>query len=370
MSIIAIIVAILVFGAIVLVHEFGHFTAARKCGIKVEEFAIGMGPKLLSYQPGETVYSIRLFPIGGSCRMLGEDASTDEYETYNSSEASRAFNNKPVWQRIIVILAGAFMNFVLALAVALIITLAGNFFVLPVVDSVVPGSAAEELGLIHGDRIIEANGTKINIVEDLSFVLDDTKGVPISITILRNGEKIQKMVTPRQQTDEEGNISYVIGFIRQIKTSPFVPAREGAQTASIMECFENAFYTNIFYVKTTFIGLTRLVTFKIGMDQMSGPIGVVTAIGGTYDRAIQVNVKAAVLTMLNFMAFLSVNIGVFNLLPLPALDGGRFMFLAVEGIRRKPVKPETEGMVHFVGFALLMILAVFIAYNDIIKLVH
>ena len=145
---------------------------------------------------------------------------------------------------------------------------------------------------------------------------------------------------------------------------------EGVQKANLLECIETAFYTNVFYVKTTIVGLTRLLTFRLSVDQMSGPIGVVTVIGESYDEAIQINVKVAVLTMLNFMAYLSVNVGVFNLLPLPALDGGRFAFLAVEGIRRKPVKPETEGMVHFVGFALLMILAVFIAYNDIMKLVR
>ncbi len=356
----SIIIAILVFGGIILVHELGHFFAARKCGVKVEEFAIGMGPRILHRKFGETIYSLRLFPIGGSCRMLGEDESNSD---------RRAFNNKPVLPRIVIILAGAFMNFVLALVIATGVIMV-NGYTSPTVSAVVSGSPAEQVGLMPGDRIIEADGTKINIFYDMTFLLQDTQAKPISLTILRDGKKIQKQVTPYAVQSEDGITEYRIGFNAIKKDGFFSEQREGFEKAGIFDSIQNGFYTNVFYVKTALVGISRLATLKIGIDQMSGPIGVTNAIGETYEKSMEFGVKPAVLNVLNLMAFLSANIGIFNLLPFPALDGGRFIFLLLEAIRRKPVKPEIEGMIHFVGFTLLMILTVFILYNDIVRLLH
>ena len=360
----SIIVGILIFSVIILIHEFGHFYAARKCGIKVEEFAMGMGPKLLSFKPGETVYSLRLFPLGGSCQMKGEEATEGEVD----ESVSDAFYNKPVWQRIIVILAGVFMNFVLALVVMTSLTLVTGY-AMPVVHQILPGSPAAEAGLLPGDRILKADGTSIHISDELSFIVSEKNNQPIDLLIERNGTKMHKSVTPREMADEDGVTAIRIGFKHTMRTSPFEAPVESFQRAGFFDSLRIGVYKTLFDVKMTFVGLTRLITLRVSPDQMSGPIGVVSMVSNVYEQSIQNSVKLAVLNMLRFMAFLSATIGIMNLLPLPALDGGRLIFLIIEGIRRKPVNREIENMVHFVGFALLMILAVFIAYNDIMKLV-
>jgi regulator of sigma E protease len=311
--------------------------------------------------------------------MLGEDATSAEYEGYDAKESSKAFNNKPVWKRCIVILAGVFMNFALALLVAVVAMLADALpYALPIVSNVIPDTPAEAIGLQPGDRIIEANGTAIHIAADLSFELYNTKGAAVPLTILRNNEKIELTVTPKAvkvepaagYEEEEPRYNYIVGFNQERLSSPLMPPIEGVRQANVFECLENAFFQNIFYVRTTFVGLAQLITGNLSFGEMSGPIGVVSVVGEVYDTAAAKSPNLAFVSMLDFMAILSVNIGIFNLLPLPALDGGRFAFLLVEGIRKKPVKPETEGMVHFVGLALLMILAVFVAFNDILKLIR
>ncbi|MCL2352063.1 MAG: site-2 protease family protein [Firmicutes bacterium] len=350
----SIVIAVIIFGIIVLIHEFGHFAAARKAGIMVEEFAIGMGPKLLKWRRGDTLYSLRLFPIGGFCKMLGEDGS---------SEDSRAFGNRTLPRRIGVISAGAFMNFLLAFALLFVIVVL-NGYAEPVVRRTVDGSAASEAGLKPGDRILRIGGSSVNIFEDVSFDLSTNKGVPVAVEILRGGERIAVTLTPRQ---DPADGMYKIGFYPDGKAGVFQKA-EGFASAGVWECVRNAFFTMIFLIKTTVIGIIRLFTFKLPLSQLSGPIGIVGVINDAYAETIKAGVYDTVLTMVKLCALISANLGAFNLLPLPALDGGRLVFLFIEGIRRKPVPPEREGLVHLIGLAALMILAVFIAYSDIRKM--
>lgn len=351
---ISIIIGLLIFTVIVVVHEFGHFIVARKCGIFVEEFAIGMGPKLFTFKPGETLYSIRLIPLGGFCKMLGEDTDSKE---------ERAFNSKKVSSRCAVILAGAAMNFVLAFFTIIFISSFSSILTLKI-SKVSENSPAQKAGIEIGDQIIKVNGKKIGLFEDLPLALSESVGRELSFSIKKSsGEIVQKQITPMKSGDY-----YILGIQGSEKLGFFAKSVAGLERAGFGETINNAYHTMFFYVKIVTQGVTKLLTLNVKKEEMSGPIGIVSMIGTTYDETIGYGVFATVITMLRFMALLSVNIGMFNLLPFPALDGGRFIFLIIEGVRGKPIPPEREGMVHLVGFALLMILAVFIAYNDIVNI--
>jgi len=353
-------IAIVVIGIIVLIHEIGHFTAARKAGVVVEEFAVGMGPKLLKWKPGETLYSLRLFPIGGFCKMLGDEGV---------SRDSRAFGNKSLPRRIAVISAGAILNFILAFVLFLIL-MTLNGFAEPVIRSVVNGFPAEQAGLRPGDRILDINGSKIVIYEDISFVMFGNKGEPIDMTLQRGDERISVTLTPRfSKTDE----SYKIGFSPNGKAGVFENNSDYA-SAGLGSCVFNAFYRIIFFVKTAVLSVVMFITRQVPINNMSGMIGMAGMISEAYTESInatesvKTNIYLTVMTMINFCAIFSANLGAFNLLPLPALDGGRLVFLFVEGVRRKPVPPEREGLVHMIGFVALMILAAFLVFNDIRKM--
>ena len=361
---VSIIIGILMFGLIVVVHEFGHFIAARKSGILVEEFAVGMGPILFKRKFGETLYTLRALPLGGFCRMLGDDG--------NSSD-DRAFNNKSVYKRILVIVAGSFMNFVLAFIIFVGITSVVPM-VLPVVYGVMPGMPAEAAGLQSGDRIVRVNDTRINIRRDMAFLLREER--PTSLEILRGNERIVKEI---DSTRDPSNTTYMIGIDLTVKAGIFqnqeqVDIMQGNREfeisrATVWETIHESFYTIIYNVRINIIGLGRLFTAPNPLQDMAGPIGVVNIIGDVYQDAIeQVGLSQTMIIMFTFTATISAAIGLFNLLPLPALDGGRLIFLIIEMVRRKPIDSEKEGMVHFVGFVLLMILAVFIAYNDISRI--
>jgi regulator of sigma E protease len=353
---VSIVIAVLIFGLIVVIHEFGHYSAARACGVMVEEFAIGMGPVLLKKKVGETVYSLRLMPIGGFCKMLGEDAAIED---------ARSFSSKPAHQKAFILVAGAAMNFVLAFVIFLVGALAQGFTV-PQVRSVVEGSPAEASGLVAGDRITRMNGVTIRIYEDFMFEMSTANGSPIELEFLRNGQKLKTTVVP--YLDQESN-AYKVGFMVAAKNGIFAKPLEGIEKADIGETLGEAFYMIGFFVKATVIGLVRLVTGKLNIGEMSGPIGIVTVIGDTYKATETISLGDRILTMLQLCGFLSANLGVFNLLPLPALDGGRLVFVLFEAIRRKPVPVEKEGIIHLVGFVLLIIFAVFVAVSDIQKLI-
>lgn len=336
-----IVLAVLVFGTIVFVHELGHFLLAKINGIRVDEFSIGMGPRLLSKVKGDTRYSLKLFPIGGSC-MMGEDDVDD------MSEGS--FNSKSVWARMAVVAAGAIFNFILAFIFAVII-ISYTGYDEPVISGVVPGYSAEAEGMQAGDRIVEINGKKIHIWREVTYHNLFHQGEIAEVVYERDGKEYEVTITP--QKNEEGN--YLMGVM-----SP-----RGYKKANVFTALQYGAYEVRFWINTTLESLKMLVTGQVGVDQMSGPVGIYDVVDETYQQSKSYGVVIVIMQMLNIGILLSANLGVMNLLPLPALDGGRLVFLIIEAIRGKRVPPEKEGMVHFVGMVLLLALMVFVLYNDI-----
>lgn len=340
---ITVIIAIIVFGIIVLVHEFGHFFVAKRNDILVEEFAIGMGPKIVGIKKGETLYSIRILPLGGYCKMLGED---------DTSNDNRAFGNKSVAARIRVIAAGPFMNFLLAFVILLVLTFSFGFHS-TTIDKVIDGYPAKEMGMKQGDQIIKLNNARIHIWEDLSIMISESKGEEINFIIKRQNEKLNISVKPILEDEDQ---SWKIGII---------PSK---QKNNIIEMINYSFWKMILYVKLTITGFVKLITGQVQGDQIAGPIGIVSMIGENYKQGLKVSIIAAIVNVSGLLVLLSANLGVLNLFPIPALDGSRLVFLMIEAIRKKPIDAKIEGTVHLVGFGLLMLLMVFVGYNDIVNL--
>ncbi|MDF2840921.1 MAG: rseP [Clostridia bacterium] len=322
------ITAIIVFTALVVIHEFGHFIFARMAGIKVEEFAVGMGPKIWGYQGKETLYSIRAFPLGGFCKMLGEDESNQD---------PRAFNNKPVWRRLLVIVFGPIMNLVLAI---LIFSL--TFAPITVIKQVIETAPAGRAGIVAGERIVEIQGSTVTEWDQIKPLVNQNAGKQTSVKLEKNGVIREVILTPETQEGTEGA---VIGVVPSYGYQGF-SIGNGLKTATTVS------YQMIDYLGKLFVG-------KASTEEVVGPVGIIYYMS---DAA-----KTGLLAVLSLTAFLSLNLFIVNLLPLPALDGGRLIFLIIEGIRRKPVDPQKEGFVHFVGFVLLMILSALIIYRDFIK---
>lgn len=364
-----VIVAILIFTVIVVVHELGHFWLAKKNGIGVTEFSVGMGPRLLTLVKTEkgfstkalarqkefderedwkdkTKYSWKLFPIGGSCMMLGEDDLVED---------DSAFNKKSVWARISTIAAGPIFNFILAfLAAMVIISMVG--YSPSKISSIQKGFPMEKAGLKEGDLITKINGTKINISKEVmtALLFDPLTDKPVDITYVRDGVKKTVAVTPIQT--QEG--VYKLGFGYSY----------ASQKTSALGVLKYSFVEMKFNVVTTVKSLGKLVTGKINKDQIGGPVAIVDMVGSAIEEEKEYGFQSVLLVVLNFIVLISANLGIMNLLPLPALDGGRLVFLFIEVFRGKPIDQEKEGMVHLVGLAALMVLMVFVMFNDISRL--
>ncbi len=347
-----IVIAILVFCAIILIHEFGHFFAAKACGIYVREFALGMGPVVFRKKGKETEYVIRALPIGGSCSFEGEDGGYEDEAERNP----RAFNSKPVWQRMLVILAGPVMNLVLGYIVVVISLITSPAIASKTIAEFQTQSVSSAYLRVN-DEILSVDGLPIFSVSDVIYKLQSSDrknadgNLVYDITVRRNGEKITlKDVEFMTIPNEDGSNGVYFDFVvyRVEKNFPNI----------IKEGFLESCSTARLIIMT----LVDLIRGKYGLNDLSGPIGVGTVI----TEAVKEYTFA---DFMNVVSLITINLGVFNLLPIPALDGARFLFLVVELIRRKPAKPEVEGMVHFVGFALLMLLMVVVTFNDIVKLV-
>lgn len=334
------ILALLLFSFIVFFHELGHFLLARKNGIYVEEFSIGMGPVLVKKKGKETTYSIRLLPIGGAC-MMGED------EVENQDENS--FNNKSVWARISVIAAGPIFNFILAFILSVIVV-SWLGYDKPIVKTVMENSAAEEAGIRAGDVITEINGKNIHIFREISAYNQFHPGEELELGFERDGEK--HTVSLQTRPDETGR--YLIGI-----------TQGQYRKANAFTALQYGFYEVKFWIDYTIESLKMLFTGVIGLDQLSGPVGIVDVVDEAYDTNIQYGVPSVVLAFLNLSILLSANLGVMNLLPIPALDGGRLVFLIVEAVRGKRIPPEKEGMVHLAGLIALFGLMIFVMFNDL-----
>ena len=339
-----ILIAILVFSFIVIFHELGHFTLAKLNGIEVEEFSLGLGPTIFGKEFHGTKFSLKLLPFGGACFM-------DEDDVENLSEGS--FNSKSVWARISVIAAGPVFNFILAFILSLILV-GWIGYDEPVVGKVLDGYSAQEQGLHEGDRIVEINGDRIHLWREISLHTLMHPGETDEVVYERDGQKYEATLVSRK--DEDGK--YLYGFQstgKRTKANLFTTVQYGAYTVEYM-------------VEYALESLKMLVKGNVGIRDMSGPVGMVGMMDETYKESVIVGTKAVILNFLNIAILLSANLGVMNLLPLPALDGGRLVFLFLEAIRRKRVAPEKEGFVHMAGLVALMVLMVVVMFSDILKL--
>lgn len=336
-----IILALLIFSLIVLFHEFGHFLLAKRGGIAVTEFSLGMGPRILSKQIGETRYSWKLLPFGGSCMMVGEDGDSDD---------ENAFGKKSVWTRISVVAAGPIFNFILAFFLSLFI-IGSIGYDAPDVVAVADGYPAAEAGIQPGDRILQMNHTKIHVYREVSLYVQTHQGETVTVTYERDGER--HAVTLEPKLSESG--TYLLGF-------------RGSGVRTKGNIFQTVWYSAYevkYWISTTLQSLGMMFRGRVSADDISGPVGIVNTIGNTYEASKQDGGFYVWLNMLNISILLSANLGVMNLLPIPALDGGRLVFLFLEVIRRgKRIDPEKEGMVHFVGLMLLMALMLVVMFND------
>ena len=345
-----IVLFVLVFGVIVVGHELGHFLLAKANGITVVEFSVGMGPKLLRFKKGGTEYSLRLLPIGGACMFEGEDGLDND----NGTPSEGAFPNASVWARISTVFAGPFFNFILAYILAMIVVgYAGSDR--PVINGLIDGYPAQEAGMQPGDVITRMNGERIYVAREIWLNTYVGAGETMKVEFLRDGEKHTVTLVPKYGEKEE---RYLLGFNGY---GDYVDCRNAG-------IFKYSYYEVRYSLRATIKSLGMLIQGKASKDDISGPIGVAQVIGEVKEQAEPYGIWMVILNMINIALLLSVNLGVMNLLPLPALDGGRLVFLIIEAIRGKPVPPDKEGMVHFAGFVVLMVLMVFVMFNDISRL--
>ena len=352
----SIIISLVLIGVLVIAHEYGHFIAAKKSGILVEEFSIGMGTKIYSRQVGETEFSIRLLPLGGFCRMQDEEG--------DGVVGPRSFSNKPVLVRLIVMAAGPFMNFLLAL-IMIIGLCSTSYTALPLIKEILPNTPAQETGLQPGDEIYRINGKRVHIYDELEAQIYKNGGEEVRLDVVRDGKAFSYKLTPQYDAERKG---YLIGFAPEIKVGLFADAVEGHERISVPGTLYYSYYSMVNYVKLTAEGLARVFTFTADKDEYGGPISIVKMVGDSYEAGLTVGIKEAIQNVVYIGAVLSANLGVLNLFPIPALDGGRILLLLVEAIRRRPLNPEFESKIHFLGFAFLMGLMVFVLYGDIVKI--
>ncbi len=372
----SIIIALLVFSFIVFIHELGHFYFARRGGIAVEEFAIGMGPKLFGFKRKGTEWTIRLLPIGGFCRMLGEDGEEEvaketakderrEFEKDNDTLQGAAFFEQSVWVRIKAVFGGPLFNFILALVFSFVLMGLSTISTTEV-EYVAEGSPAELAGIQIGDKMVSVGGHTLVRPREASIYINVPAGAPIDVTVKRdtgNGiETLTYTITP--------------DFVEVDETIPaeesdnyyFIGVGYGSVASTIGNILKYGVLEALSWVKIVFYSLGLLVTGQVSGSALSGPVALVSEISSGYERSLAEGLKVVVANLSFWIVLISANLGVMNLLPIPALDGGRLVFLVLEAIFKKPIAPEKEGFIHFVGFALLMVLMVFVLYNDLMRL--
>ncbi|MGN0702012.1 MAG: RIP metalloprotease RseP [Lentihominibacter sp.] len=330
-----VIYAILIFCFLIFVHELGHFLVAKICGVKVNEFAIGMGPAILKKTRGETKYSVRLLPIGGFCAMEGED---------EDSEDPRAFNNQPAWQRALVVAAGPMMNLITCVILMIIIAFwAGT--ATTTIDAVSPGSGADKAGIVPGDRIVQVDGNNISEWDDIIQYIGYSRSDTAEVTVEREGQELT--LTAELQYDKDAGRN-MIGIS---------PQREHHLGSALTGGIKNTGAMT----EMMFKALKQLLTGDISVKELSGPVGIVYA---TSEAA-----KSGLMYVIYLAALLSLNLAIMNLLPFPALDGGRLLFLVIRLFTGKRVSDETEGKIHFVGICLLFGLMIYVTFNDVLKFI-
>ena len=339
-----IILAILAFGMLVIVHEFGHFITAKRGGVQVNEFWIGMGPTLLKKEHNGTLYCLKALPFGGACVMEGEDSESDN---------DHAFGKASLPRRMLIVAAGALMNFLVGFLIVLAVIQPNGpngGYIVSTIDSIDPAStAAAEGGLQAGDEILEVDGYNILLRSDFEMALSRGMDTTYEVVVRRDGEKVTLPAVVLEATIEGEDGRKMIGLTF------------AEQPDSIGMHVNMAVRTSLNYARLVWVSLGMLVSGQVGVDQLSGPVGVASVMATTASYSI--------LAFLQLVAFISINLGVMNLLPLPALDGGRLVFLIIEGIRRKPVPAKYEGYIHAAGLMLLLALMVYVTGQDIVRLI-
>lgn len=377
------IVSIAMFFVMISLHEFGHFIVAKILNFKVDEFSIGMGPAILKRKKGETQYSLRILPVGGYCKFEGEDEK--------DNDNPRAFANQKPWKRLLVLLAGGIFNVVLGFVLFMIVVFSISPVSTNVVDNTVEHSYVEQAGIQPGDKIVAINGKKVNFYNDIRLYTQNFgKDENAVITVKRDGKKIDFNFKPSERTEEAVYTDtgvQVNSTINGYTTEKFIPYSDSVpkddslvgqsqqsksyiigfyprqKDINIFNVWGETYNETKFAVKLVYQSFWQMITGKIGIDKMSGPVGIVKEVNNQVNSG-----KYSAVNVINLVALLTINLGVFNLLPIPALDGGRILFVLIEMIRRKPIPPDKEGIVHAVGMLLLLLFILFISFHDIMRL--
>lgn len=347
-----IIVAILIFALLIVTHELGHFVAAKLFHVRVSQFAIGMGPALLKKQKGETLYALRAFPIGGFCAMEEDEESDDP----------RAFTNQTWWKRFIILAAGALMNFLTGLIILMFIVPNSGAYTTPTITGFYEGCPYESTqGLQSGDTLYKIDGQRVFVSSDISILMGRSTSETRDFVVIRNGEKVElndfKFVK-RDYTENGEKVSrYGIMY--------------GVKETGVLANLKYTWDGSLDFVRLVWMGLGDLVTGAVGLKELAGPVGIVSLINDVGEKSA--STAAAASTIAYLAAFIAVNLAVMNLLPIPALDGGRLLFLLItavfERLTRRKLNPKYEGYVHATGFALLILLMVVVMFNDVYKLI-
>lgn len=340
-----IIIAILIFGFIIIFHELGHFSVAKACNVRVNEFTLGLGPTIFSFGKGETKYCLKLLPFGGSCVMEGEDSESDD---------ERAFNHKPLWQRFLIVFAGPFFNFLLAFILSLIMIGSVGYYA-PTVGQIRQGYPAQRAGLMPGDEIVSIDGYPIHFYNEISIYTFFHKKNRYTVEYRRGDETKSVRIRPKYDSELK---RYLIGIIGE----------SGMTKPGVTGTIRYSVYEIRYQIYIVLQSLKELILGNVSINDMSGPVGIVKTIGDTYKESLPSGAFYVVMNMINIAILLTANLGVMNLLPFPALDGGRLLIFIIEGITRKKIPEKVEAYINAVGFVLLMVLMIVIMGNDIRKL--
>ena len=349
-----IIIGILLFGLLIAVHEAGHFFAAKALDVQVNEFAIGMGPALFSRQRGETLYALRILPVGGYCAMEGEDGESDN---------PRAFSRKAPWKRLIILAAGSAMNLVAGFLLVVILFTAAGSYAVPVVRDFMEGfPCAGETGLLPGDRILEINGKTVRVYSDVSTYLAAAGEGPKDLVVEREGEKVVLNDLPLNLREYEVNGETVTMYGLYFDVEKATP----------LGILEQSWNTCLYFARSVWTSLGMLVTGQVGLQDMSGPVGIVTYLGEAGSQSG--SVANGLRNVCYIIALIAVNLAIMNMLPIPALDGGRvFLLLATEVwylLTRRTIDPKYEAYLNAGGFLLLILLMILVTFSDVLKLVN
>lgn len=326
---------IFLLGFLIFIHELGHFTVARLCKVRVNEFAIGFGPTIWKKQGKQTKYALRLIPLGGFVSMEGEE---------ERSEEEGSFSKASIPKRIAIVAAGAIVNIIFAIVVYFILVASSGTYVSNIVSTTIEGYPAQEIGIQPGDKIVQVNEEKINNLYELNEALQENTG-EIIIKVERNGEIIEYVTSPKEVT-EQGYTTYYLG----VNLKP-------AEDTFINRCINGVISTKDFLFSIV-DNLKQIFTGNVGVDQMVGPVGISEVVSKT----------EGIKEFIYMLALISISLGVTNLLPIPALDGGKILILIIEAIRRKPLKEELEIKIQLLGFSILIALSLYVTYNDIIRI--